>query len=39
MIFTQPFTPQININRLSSGIYFIEVTSNGSVARKRFVKM
>jgi uncharacterized repeat protein (TIGR01451 family) len=39
MIFTQPFKPEIEINQLSSGVYFIEVQSNEGVARKRFVKM
>lgn len=39
LINTQPFTPQININHLSAGVYFIEIASNGDVVRKKFVKM
>jgi hypothetical protein len=39
IILTQPFKPEIDVTRLSSGIYFVEVQSRGEVARKRFVKM
>jgi hypothetical protein len=39
MIITQAFKPAIDINRLSPGIYFIEITAGADVARKRFVKM
>ena len=39
MIFTQPFAPQINIQQLTGGVYFIEVSNGVDVVRKRFVKM
>ena len=39
MIYTMPFKPEVDVNQLSSGVYFVEVKSNSLVARKRFVKM
>ena len=44
IIFTQPFSAEININHLNSGVYFMEVNSKEDVApiiieRKMFVKM
>lgn len=35
----QKYAPQIDISKLSSGIYFIEIKANGAVVRKKFVKM
>lgn len=39
IIYTMPFKPIVDVNQLSNGVYFIEVTSNEGVARKKFVKM
>jgi PKD repeat protein len=39
MLYTMPFKPDIDIMKLNSGVYFVEVTGEGSIARKRFVKM
>jgi hypothetical protein len=38
-IYNLPFKPDIDVSKLSSGVYFVEVKSSGLVARKRFVKM
>ena len=38
-VLSQPFTTELNVNQLSSGVYFIEVKSKELTARKRFVKM
>jgi len=39
IIYSLPFKPEIDISRLSSGIYFVEVNSVAGVMRKRLVKM
>ncbi len=39
LILTQAYQPEIDINQLSSGVYFIEVQAKGEVVRKKFIKM
>lgn len=39
MIYTTPFKPDVDVQQLSCGLYFVEVTCNEGTARKRFVKM
>jgi len=39
LIYTAAFTPETDVTQLSSGLYFVEVTSDIGISRKRFVKM
>jgi hypothetical protein len=39
IIYTMPFKPEVDVQQLSSGVYFVEVNSNGTKARRPFVKM
>ncbi|MDB5282943.1 MAG: hypothetical protein JWO06_2018, partial [Bacteroidota bacterium] len=38
-IMEQGFAPQLHISQLSQGIYFVEITANGNITRKKFVKL
>ena len=39
IIYHLPFKTEVDVHALSSGVYFVEVSSTQGVARKRFVKM
>ena len=38
-IYAMPFKNEVDISNLSSGVYFVEVTSDAGKVRKRFIKM
>ena len=39
VVYSMPFKNEIDISELSTGVYFVEVLSEGGIARKRLIKL